>query len=140
MRSVVVSLWCLSLLVACKPFEDDLDMRAIEYIKILVTSPDDAVVRRGEIAKCDTVSVGPDEQSARIALQYLWARHQQGVGLRYLQAEKRLLQGGSQVITIVVQEGDRKVLGRNAASYYFDVYFEQESSGQWCLTRVQMRP
>ena len=138
MRSVVVLLWCISALVACKPVEDELNMRAIEYIKILVTSPDDAV-RRGEIAKCDTVSAVVDEQSAKIALQYLWARHQQGAVLRYLQAEERLLQGGSRVITVVVQEGDRKVLGRNAASYYFDVYFEPESSGRWCLTRIQIR-
>lgn len=137
-RSAVVLFCCIGLLGACKPSADDLDVRAIEYIKIMIMSPDNAK-RLGEIAKCDDVSADVDGQSAKIALQYLWALHQQGVELRYLLAEKRLLPGHSQVLTVVVYQGDRKVLGGNVSSYFFDVYFAQSSTGQWCIVRAQIR-
>lgn len=128
-------LWLVLGLAACEPFWGTPEARARDFIETLVTAP--AETRPRDIANLppgQSPEALIDDLSARVGLDFLRARHTQGVSLKFVQGETRPVDDTHRAVVIHVSylQPGTPVTGE----VRFLVRLEKDDQARWRMVRV----
>jgi hypothetical protein len=129
-------LWLALALAACEPSWSTPESRARDFIEALVTAPAETQPLR------DIANLSPeqspealiDDLSARVGLDFLRARHTQGVSLKFVQGETRPADDTHRAVVIHVTylQPGTPVTGE----VRFLVRLEKDDQARWRIARV----
>lgn len=132
----IAGLWLVLVLSACEPFRGTPESRARDFIEALVTAPAETQPLR------DIANLPPeqdpealiDDLSARVGLEFLRARHTQGVSLKFAQGEARPVDDARRAVVIHVSylQPGTPVTGE----VRFLVRLEKDDQARWRIARV----
>lgn len=132
----VAGVWFIAALTACEPFWSSPESRARDFIEALVATPTEIQSLR------DIANLSPeqdpaaliDDLSARVGLDFLRARHAQGVTLKFLQGEVRRADDAhrSIVVNVTYLQPGTPLTGE----VRFLVVIEKDNQARWRVARV----
>jgi hypothetical protein len=122
-----------ALLAACGWQVSAPEARAQEYVEALVLDPDNTEVLKiiaNNPAAPESLVQGLD---ARVALDYLCARHKQGVNLYFAHTDVRRPEPDRRQVVVLTSQADGSSAGKEVR---FEIDLEKNGPQAWRITRI----
>lgn len=133
-----VLLTALAVVAGCELFRDAAESRARFFLETLVQEPDNRE-RLGELSK-PADGLGPESVleglNTRLAVDYLRARHRQGITLDLNVTAAQRLDAGRRLVLIAASANPPGLRQESDGRIRFQVALESSEQRQWLVTRV----
>ena len=135
-KTAIIIVFSLVVNTACDLHIHPLERRAVNTISVLIMESGQKDVSESVDKLADSESI-VQGRTGKNTIKYLRARRKQGIDLDFKFGSRTVLDDTHQIVTVVVDESGKGVLGTQKASYLFNLSFNKNND-EWGLTHIRV--